>query len=154
MRIKTLTLIVGSALSIAGSQPIPAGSASLDQAAPRSGAVSGSGSVSGSGYLTCASSGGSGWLSGSIQLSDVINVYGDDGARGHIPVSGTAFLSGFCGNGWGSANGSGTVSGSGPIYDSKGNRLGTAYVSGSVSVTASNVGSVLVRVSTSVSGSF
>lgn len=103
--------------------------------AAASGSVSGTGMLSGSGYMRCnAPQNGSGWMSGGINLSAQMPIYGPDGAYGTIPVSGYVFLNGSCRNGSGFVSGSAQVTGYGALYARDGRRAGTVRLNGTVFV--------------------
>ena len=117
--------------------------------------VSASGNLSGNGYLHCsAPQNGSGWMSGSINLSAQMLVNGPDGARGTIPVSGYAYLTGSCQNGAGFVSGSVSVTGYGTLYSREGNRAGTVSLNGSVFVSQYASGFVWINQYATVSGYF
>lgn len=97
--------------------------------------VSASGYLSGSAYMSCnAPQNSSGWMSGTVNLTAQMQVTGPDGARGTVPVSGYAFLSGSCQNGAGFVSGSASVRGVGTMYGRDGRRAGTVSLDGSVFV--------------------
>ncbi len=100
--------------------------------------VSGSGMVSGEVNAMCpiipwppGNVGGVGNTSGFVSVSGMVSVGGAGGIHGDIPISGYGTLSLMCSEGE-ILNSSGyiQVSGTGTVYDSKGNSLGAAHVSG------------------------
>jgi hypothetical protein len=125
------------------------------RAAASSGYVSATGFLSGNGYLQCsAPRGGSGWMSGSVNLTAQMPVNGPDGAYGTVPVSGYVYLTGSCQNGSGFVSGSASVNGYGTLYTREGKRAGTVQLNGSVFVSQYASGFVWINQYATVSGYF
>jgi hypothetical protein len=148
-------------------QPTPATSKSQGKksvaSAPAANSVSGSGTVSGSGDVAppCLSDNGPFPIpssqSASVFLSGTVTVSNGSGVGGNINVSGNMEMSGACFNGEsGVLNGNAKVTGTGPVYDSKGNKVGTVTVSGNLSASGFVLGDSisLSKIVVKVSGSY
>lgn len=112
------------------------------------GRVDGWGYVHASGYVHCVGSS----LTGNVNFSGNIDVRGSSGVHGSIRVSATAFVSGICRDGVGTASVNVEVDGSGPVYDSQGGYAGQARVSGRIWSASIRSGSVFINEHVSVSG--